>query len=140
MTISILSHTPVWVWGLLLAIVAVGAKQTRTGTATPARAVLLPVATVGLSLHGVLAATRVEPQAALAWVAAALTALALHAAFGTVRGARWRPATRDFAVPGSWLPLAMMLATFATKFHAGVSLALDPSLRGDAVHALRAAR
>lgn len=131
--IQILAHTPRWVWLLLLALLALGALQLRARTVTPTRAVVLPVGMAVLSLYGVLAATSVQPAAGLVWAAGVVLALGLHRASGVPRGARWQPATRDVRVPGSWVPLALMLAIFATKFHAGVSLALDPALRGDAL-------
>ena len=131
--IQTLLHTPRWVWVLLLALLALGALQMRSRTVTLWRAVLLPVAMTGFSLYGVLGSTSVQPAAGLVWAAGIAAALGLHGWLGVPRGARWRPATRDFSVPGSWVPLALMLAIFATKFHAGVSVALDPALRGDAV-------
>jgi len=42
------------------------------------------------------------------------------------------------SVPGSWLPLALMLGLFATKFAVGVLVALAPALRHDAAFAASA--
>ena len=38
-------------------------------------------------------------------------------------------------MPGSWLPLALMVALFAVKYIANVSLALHPALARDAAFA-----
>ena len=110
--IQTLIHTPRWVWLLLLALLALGALQMRSRTVTLWRAVLLPMAMTGLSLYGVLGSTSVQPAAGLVWAAGIAAALGLHGWLGVPRGARWRPATRDFSVPGSWVPLALMLAIF----------------------------
>ena len=52
-----------------------------------------------------------------------------------VRGARWLPASQAVFVPGSWLPLALILAVFMIKYVAGASLALHPALATDAAFA-----
>jgi hypothetical protein len=50
-------------------------------------------------------------------------------------GAEWLPETRTVFVPGSWLPLALIVALFALKYGAGVSLALHPGLAIDTAFA-----
>jgi hypothetical protein len=36
---------------------------------------------------------------------------------------------REFNVPGSWLPMGLMMAMFCAKYVSGVSLTLHPELR-----------
>ena len=49
----------------------------------------------------------------------------------TIPGARWDPAGAVVHVPGSVLPLALILSLFAVKYAAGASLALHPALAAD---------
>ena len=119
MFIGIVQHTPAWVWGLLLALVALGLVQT-----FPRRVALR--------------STTLLPLALLAWgagVAAALVATQGRFDTGAVR---FDAGSRSFQMPGSWLPLVLMLVLFALKFAAGVLAATQPALVREASFALPA--
>ncbi|MFL6600100.1 MAG: DUF6622 family protein [Steroidobacteraceae bacterium] len=128
MILSILEHTPVWVWAVFCAVSALGLAQTRTRNVGRARAILLPVVMVGLSLSGTFNTFTQVPLALAAWTAGFALALSFAGAAMAVRGASWSPATRRFQVPGSWLPVALILGIFVTKYVAGACLATNPSL------------
>jgi hypothetical protein len=128
MILRIVEHTPVWVWVLLCALIALGMSQTRTRDVGGARVTLLPVVMVALSLSGALTAFTQVPLALAAWMAGFWLSLRFAGERMAVRGAVWSPETRHFQIPGSWLPLAMILGLFVTKYVAGVCLAINPSL------------
>ena len=48
MIVNVLSHTPVWVWGLLAALMALGFSQTRQRHVAPWRLLMLPMVLLGL--------------------------------------------------------------------------------------------
>lgn len=131
MLIAILQHTPVWVWGLLTALIAFGLAQTRDREVTLARVTVLPLVLVALSLSGVFSAFGHFPLAAGAWATGIGTALAFGREFVAVRGARWSAQAVRLHVPGSWLPLVLMVGLFGVKYVAGVSLAMHPALATD---------
>ncbi len=128
MPLTILQHTPVWVWAILVALLWAGMMQTVARTVTLRRATLLPASMLALSLWGVVSAFGPGPALA-AWALGGLAAAggSLHAA--GPRGARWSAAGQVFHLPGSWVPLALMLGIFCIKFGVGVSLGLQPGLR-----------
>jgi len=128
MILSILEHTPVWVWAVFCAVSALGLAQTRTRNVGRARAILLPVVMVGLSLSGAFNTFVQVPLALAAWTAGFALSLSFAGEAMAVRGASWSPATRRFQVPGSWLPVMMILGIFVTKYVAGICLAINPSL------------
>jgi hypothetical protein len=130
MFIEILRHTPPWVWGLLAALLALGYLQTRPRRVGLGRATLLPASMLAWSLWGVAASF--GGAAALAtWALGVLGAAVATARLPAPAGSRWMAATRAFELPGSWVPLALIVALFAVKFGAGVGLALHPALRDD---------
>ena len=49
------SNTPVWVWPLLLGLLVLGLRQTRTQQMSWMRMTVLPLVLVGLSVYGTLA-------------------------------------------------------------------------------------
>ena len=113
---------------MLAALLALGYLQTRPRRVGLGRATLLPASMLAWSLWGVTA--NFGSAAALAaWALGVLGAAAATARLPAPAGARWVAATRSFDLPGSWVPLALIVALFAVKFGAGVSLALHPELR-----------
>ena len=133
MFIRILQHTPVWVWILLAALVALGLTQTRARRMTLRRATLLPVAMVTLSLVGVVSSFGSRALPLLAWLCAAAVSAAAARFLGAWRGTTWSANDARFQVPGSWLPLTLILLLFAIKFSVAVQLALHPGLKDEAL-------
>lgn len=132
MLLNILANTPSWVFGLFIALMILGLTQTRHRRVSLPRALGLPLGMTLFSLSGVL--VNFAPHRALAltlWLAGALLWLALSQALaGTPRG-RYHPIARQFELPGSWLPLAMIVGVFFVKYAIGVSLAMSPQAAAD---------
>lgn len=134
MLVAVLQHTPPWVWGLLAALLALGAVQARPRRVGPLRAALLPAAMLAWSLWSVAAGFGSGP-ALLAWTLATLASAAATAGLGAPAGARWADTERAFDLPGSWIPMGLIVGLFGVKFIVGASLALQPALRSDAAFA-----
>ena len=132
MLIGIVQGTPGWVWIGLAALAGLGLWQTRPRTMSLLRVSILPLLLIALSLTGVVRAFGPLPIPLTAWAAGVGTALLLGRRGVAVRGARWQPESATLQVPGSWLPLVLILALFAVKYIAGVSLAMHPALVRDA--------
>ncbi len=132
MLVQILANTPTWVWGLLAALLALGASQLFTRSASLLRVMILPAAMTGLSLYGTLSVFGAAPAGLLAWCAAAGMAVPLVLRRPLPARTRYDAATRRFTLPGSGLPLLLILGIFLTKYVVGVMLAMRPALAGDA--------
>lgn len=129
MLIQILLHTPTWVYALLAALLWLGGRQLRP-TQTPLRRVLiLPLAMIALAVYGVVAAfghAALGLEALAVWAVAAL-AVGLWVRRQPLRAnVRYDAQTGLLHRPGSWLPLALILAIFSIKYGVGVTLALHP--------------
>lgn len=125
---AVIQHTPVWVWGVLILLLAMGIAQSRPRHITLPRAAVLPLVMLALSLSGVLSAfAGGEPLAA--WLAGVVLAALGIRQLGFGREAAWLAAEQRFRVPGSWWPLALMLAIFFSKFVVAVTLIEQPQLR-----------
>lgn len=141
---AILQRTPGWVWLLLAGLLALGASQLVARRVSLARTLVLPVAMTTLAGWGITSAFAATGTPALpltAWLAvAALVCAALwrwqpHPAAGT----RYDAAARRFHLPGSALPLLLILAVFCNKYAVGVETALAPAHAADTVLALAVA-
>lgn len=127
----VLKGTPTWVWGLLAALLALGLSQVRTRDVSLTRMAILPLAMPALSIWGMVSAFSASPLFAyvlLAWVAGVALMAALIAPRKAPAGSRFDAAKRSFHVPGSWAPLALIMAIFLVKYVVGADMAMQPEL------------
>ena len=133
-----LQHIPVWVFALLLGLIALGLLQTRTRHVGQRRLLGINIALTVFTLVGVVQQWRHTPWLAvglLSWAAScAVVAWALGQG-AAPEGADYNAETRRFTVPGSWLPLGLFMAIFACKFVVGMLSATAP----EALHSMQAA-
>jgi hypothetical protein len=124
-----LQHIPFWVFGLFIALVALGWLQTRTRQVHKLQLLGAKVALTVVTLISVVQLWWPTPWLAIALISWALTGLLGSWALSqsaAPAGASFNPATQRFTLPGSWLPLAFFMAIFACKFVVGMLNAIAP--------------
>lgn len=131
MLIEILRRTPSWVFVLFFVLLGLGYFQSKDRVISRSKVTMLPAAMLLLSFYGVLSAFGITPLTLAAW----LTGVAVAGWFGLKTAKMCRASftkeTALFAVPGSWLPLSLMMAIFFTKYAVGVILARKIPIAGD---------
>lgn len=128
---QIFINTPRWVWILLMALIWLGISQSFTRTISIKRVTLMPLVMTGLSLFGTLAAFGAQPLALVAWFLAATLSAWLVMQRPLPETTRYDPLARRISLPGSWIPLVLILGIFMTKYVVGVTGALQPALIHD---------
>ena len=118
-----LSRIPVWVFFLFAALVFFGLRQTRTRQVAPALLSGLAAAMFGLSLYGVVAAFGLQAAPLAVWALGIATSVMFGRGLVGPRGLELVSASR-VQVPGSWLPLALMMGIFSAKFALGMATGL----------------
>lgn len=136
MLIQIFSKTPIWVWVLLIALLALGYSQTRDRVIGLQRIMLMPVVMVTLSVLGTVSAFGTSPTVLGVWLITTAAMASLVLLRPATRGTRFDNVSKQYEIPGSWLPMIVILAIFLTKYAVGVSLAMRPSLAHDDVFPL----
>lgn len=138
--VPILRNTPAWVWGLLAGLLALGVSQLRDRTAGLARVSLLPVAMTLFSISGTFSALGRSPHLAGVFAAWLVTAILAFALVARGRGAaRFDPVQRAYRLPGSVVPLLLIVGIFLVKYVVGVELRMAPWLVEDMRYVLTAA-
>ncbi|MBL8288115.1 MAG: tat pathway signal sequence [Rubrivivax sp.] len=128
MIAQILARTPAWVFALFLGLLAFGLMQTRTRTVPRVPALLLPAGMIALSLAGIQTSFGLAPLPLASWaIALALAALVGHALFRDER-VRYDANAKTYFVPGSWVPLAVIMAIFFAKYVYAVMNALNAAV------------
>jgi hypothetical protein len=130
---QILSHTPIWVWVLLAFLIYRGVNAMQPREVAPIRALIVPVVFLVWGLSGLLSSHGLGLDLALFIVGAA----AGYAAGGVLAmltpAPGLAPDTGMLAMPGSPIPLAMIVAAFVVKYVGSVvqAMASDPATQGE---------
>ena len=133
---QILVRTPIWVWPLLAALIGLGVMQMRARTTSRVRTLILPFVMVALSIASLLGTFGPLPEAFAAWAAAVVLALALNQyLFNWPRGVTASADGSMLAVPGSVVPLILIMCIFCIRFVTGATAAMQPRLLVDPVFA-----
>jgi len=130
MLTRILQGTPVWVYVLFCALIVLGITQSRPRVVAPARVALLPAVFLALSLYGVASTFGAAAAALSCWAAGIATAILLNRVWKQPSGVHWDASAGIFRVPGSWVPLGLMMAVFFARYAIAVSLAILPTIAG----------
>jgi hypothetical protein len=130
MLLSIITHTPLWVWGLLIVLIAFGMAQRLPRRVGPVRATAVPIVLAAWSFAGVLSRPTHADLALAAWAICALAVFAAIQRRAAPAGSRWVADQAQFEIPGSAVPLAAMVGLFAARYFGGASQAIAPALAG----------
>jgi len=108
---------PVWPFFLLAGLLMLGYRQSRDRIVRPSMLAKVALGMVALSLFGVTAAFGASVVPVLAWALTFTAAIVFGGPAFAPRGlAKEGAAVR---MPGSWVPLGLMLGIFMTKFGLG---------------------
>lgn len=129
MLAQILSKTPLWVWAIASALLALGLWQRRTRRVAPAALPALPLAMLALGLWTMAPGFAAQPLTAATWLLALGLAMQVGHRLPLAGGVRWLAAEKRLHVPGSWLPLALMMGIFSLRYASAVALTLQPAWR-----------
>jgi hypothetical protein len=130
MLINILTHTPLWVWALLLALLALGLVQSRARQVRRGQLLMLPVVLLLLSLWSMAPGFVRQPWVAVVWLLAFAGMVAAGRNMRVADGTRWLTAEQRLQVAGSWWPMALILSIFSLRYASGVGHALHPEWLG----------
>jgi hypothetical protein len=138
MVMQILKHTPIWVFGLFFLLLYLGCAQSKTRAVSKRRLFIVPLAMVCFSVYGVRSAFGGNPLAFASWGAAIVLTLFLNRTTKQPKGVTYASDTNAVRIPGSLLPLVLMLAIFFTRYAVAASLAMKTSLRDAALFVVTA--
>ena len=128
-TITIIfSRIPTFVWAVFAALIVMGVVQSRDQFASAKRLMILPLVWMAFGVWGIYNAFGLQAAPLVAWALGMATSATLVLRSGWPGGARFDAARQLFFVPGSWLPMGLMMGLFVGKFALGMSLAMQPAV------------
>jgi len=123
--LQILSHTPAWVYLLFVALLVFGLMQTRTRMVRKIPALILPAGMVALSLAGINSSFGLKPLPLVSWAIALVVVASVGYATFRDKRVTYNAPEQKFYVPGSWVPLVVIMAIFFAKYVYAVMYAMN---------------
>lgn len=128
-----IAFIPTWVYAILATLLWFGYVQSRPRLVAPK---LIASVAAGLSLYslwGVVSTFGPSVQSLASWAAGFVLTLSLAQQFVAPRGMSFDQATGRVQVPGSWLPMVLMMSIFCIKFGLGFAAGIGaPIVAGSA--------
>lgn len=118
----ILEKTPLWVYGIFVALLILGWTQSRDRKVSHVRAFSLPSFMLLFSIYGVASAFGMG-IGLLSWIAGMVLVMVFGIKMHFFYRALYIKEESAFAIKGSWIWLALMMCIFWLKFAVGVSMA-----------------
>ncbi|WP_063706920.1 DUF6622 family protein [Pseudoalteromonas gelatinilytica] len=132
MIIEILTHTPLWVYGLFVGLIFVGWQQTRERHVKQSTLLILPLGMLALSFFGATSSFGYSLTIMLLWLAGVLSSTIIGLLLFSASSASYQAQSASFKVPGSWWPMIFIMAIFFTKYTVGVLTSIKPELFANA--------
>ncbi|MDP1961871.1 MAG: alpha/beta hydrolase [Reyranella sp.] len=126
---QIVSHTPLWVWPLMVFVVWMGVLGLKPSVLPLRRLAILPGVGLVASIVGIAQASQPGLTAA-GWVVALLAGLPLGRALGNRRAVR-RLEDGRLEMAGGWFMLVFGLSIFAARYALGVLFGVVPALKAE---------
>ncbi len=126
---SFFSNLPTWIYVLLATLLWLGYTQTKTRHISRLRITVLPIIFLGLSLYSVMHVPHALVAALVAWGIGIRLAFRLNDRINYGKGVSMDADREHYVVPGSWLPLMLMMSVFVVRFIQGYlvgSHTIDP--------------
>jgi len=124
---QIISHTPTYVWALLAFLVYRGVLASRDREVALRKLAIIPLVMLGLSLSSLSARGVLGSAVWALWLGGMLASAAL--VFNVSKHAVLVNRSAGAVLQrGSWMPLALMLAIFATRYAVAVATGMQPAL------------
>lgn len=131
--IEILKRTPSWVFVLFFVILALGYSENRARSVSRGRVSILPIAMITLSFYSVFSAFGAVLIGFVSWLLGSAIAVCFGLVLNAPRGVRYSTETQLYLVPGSWLPLVLMMIIFFIRYYVGYVFARQLSIAGERV-------
>jgi len=123
--LQIITHTPKWVFALLIGLIILGLLQVRTRQVRIPVAFILPAVMFLLSISGVIGYIGWKLPALLGWLLGLGLVTLVCIRFLNRNNVSFDSTTNKFIVKGSWIPLLVILGIFITRYWLGVATAMN---------------
>jgi len=121
--LEIIKNTPIWVFILFIGLVFLGYSQSKDRVVTIKKVFILPFAMIILSIFGVISAFGITKISLILWFFGIITSVLLCLKLLSNKNIKYDNEIKSYFIPGSWMPMVLILFIFFTKYFVGVVIA-----------------
>jgi hypothetical protein len=125
---EIIARTPLWIWVLFAFLLFIGIRALRASTVSFVRLAILPLVFLAWGLSGFVTTYGLRPIGMAVWLVAVVIGFALGRVAVRAIEIRADKERRLIRLPGSVVPLVLVLVIFATKYTLGVLSGMQPGI------------
>lgn len=129
----IVTHTPVWVWAVLVFLIVRGVQAFRPAETTLRRLALVPLVFTAWGLWTLIGRYAVSLDASLLWLAGISAGAVIGWLLAARAGIHVDAASGRITRAADYSLLPLLVLTFLVKYAFEVALAMQPALAGDVV-------
>jgi len=126
--VEIVKHTPLWAFVLFVFLIILGLQQSKQRTVKKFLLLPLPIGMAFLSYYGVFSSFGLSPVSSGLWLFALVSVAYFSGKYFPAKGVEFSAEAGYINIPGSWVPLLLMMAIFFSKYLVAVLSALQPSI------------
>jgi hypothetical protein len=114
-----------WVFAIFFTLLAVGFIQSKERRVKVRTVFILPIAMIIYSFYGVSALSGLSIVTMSLWGIGLVTTLVIGLKLAYPRLVSFSKQSNELTIPGSWIPLLLMMAIFFTKYFVGFANARE---------------
>lgn len=130
------AHIPTWVFAVLALLMGLGFVQSRPRLVAPAVIRGVALGLLAYSAWGVISSFGLHAAVVTAWVTGIGISAVLGRSIFAPRGMSVDAAANKVRVPGSWLPMVLLMGIFSLKFGVGYSAGTGAPIAWDSPAAI----
>lgn len=120
---ELISHTPTWVFVVFFILLVLGLKQTKERVVKVKTVFILPIAMILFSFFGVYSVFGLALLSLSLWIVGLVITLVIGLKLAYPKRVSFSSQSNQLTIPGSWVPLFIMMAIFFTKYVVGFAIA-----------------
>lgn len=119
-------NTPWWVYVLLIVLIQVGIKASKTGTVPLGKLFIAPIIFTAMAIETLLGNIDLTTDVLIGFAVALLIGIGLGWWQVSMQSLRVDANKKLIEVPGTWTVMVLVIIIFATKYYFGYELSVDP--------------
>ncbi|TWX45093.1 DUF6622 family protein [Colwellia hornerae] len=120
---ELISHTPKWVFAVFFTLLVLGFIQSKERVVKVKTIFILPIAMIIFSFFGVYSVFGLSYLTMSLWIMGLVTTLFIGLKLAYPNLIIFSGQSNKLTIPGSWVPLFLMMAIFFTKYFVGFAVA-----------------
>jgi len=130
---ELISNTPIWVFAIFFTLLVLGFIQSKERIVKVKTIFILPLVMITFSFFGVFSVFGISILTMSLWILGLVITLIIGLKLAYPKFVSFSVQSNKLTIPGSWVPLFLMMAIFFTKYFVGFAVARELPLVNEGI-------